>query len=173
MAPAHEIKILQDTDRVVSASGRAFGRLMQRISSTPGIYQEKMVWRLLGTIEECKNPNQLKHRNAVRLTVTLETNYNPPTSDNTEASQIVTHTPQGHIFLSNPPHRKLNNGQCLHVGGGSRSGRPTALTPDDMPSAVITGANSGIGHAFAKVLIDAVSLRDNLDHLTLWSVNWG
>lgn len=31
-----------------------------------------------------------------------------------------------------------------------------------MPSAVITGANSGIGHEFAKVLIDAVSLQGHL-----------
>lgn len=45
-APAHEIKILQDTDRVVSAPVRASGRLMQRISCTPGIYQEEMVWGL-------------------------------------------------------------------------------------------------------------------------------
>lgn len=33
-----------------------------------------------------------------------------------------------------------------------------------MPSAVITGANSGIGYEFAKVLIDAVSPGASLDH---------
>lgn len=40
-----------------------------------------------------------------------------------------------------------------------------------MPSAVITGANSGIGHELARVLIDAVSPRGR--HLaTLHSSQW-
>lgn len=34
-----------------------------------------------------------------------------------------------------------------------------------MPIAVVTGANSGIGHAFAKLLIDEVSDRLYRQHL--------